>query len=125
MIDLAQEYGLDITSPSANEAGWWECRAFDRVDNRPSASISERTGAYHDFATSQNIDFFELAVRLGAYEDTYTAIDDLGSQFCTDPTAFADEMDWPELEPLRERLLPVPSLDPAMIPAPSAAGWST
>jgi hypothetical protein len=122
VIELAQEWGLDITATSANEAGFWECRAFDRADDHPSASINERSGVYHDFATGENIKFLELGVLLEAYGDIDAAIDDLGSRFCSHSSPFDEETDWPEPEPLREQLLPVPTLDPAMIPAP-CRGW--
>lgn len=76
-LDIAREaelLGVKFTSAEANEAGWRECRAIDRPDEKPSAAVNVAStngllGRYTDLASrdqsnSRSISFFELASRL-------------------------------------------------------------
>jgi hypothetical protein len=63
---VAEQYGLRLAGRQPNPDGWVSCRAFDREDRHPSASINAQTGVYFDFTTCQILSFFDLIAELSA-----------------------------------------------------------
>ena len=125
---LAKEFGLEVTSKAPDAKGWRQCRAFDRVDNKPSAGINEETGVYHDFGTNESLSFIALAMRLKPEEfpDEQVVVAYLAERYGVAPLA-ADPFggyggDLPVPRPIHAELAPVPELPPEFLPAPFR-GW--
>jgi hypothetical protein len=78
--EIAQAYGLEVRQ-HPNSAGFYECRAVDRDDNRWSCTIDPRTGVYRDWATGETISFFDLLMKLdpGTFPKFPVAVNKLGA----------------------------------------------
>lgn len=62
-VGLAKRFGLRVTGRRTH-AGWHECRAIGRDDNRPSAAIHESSGVYKDQGTNVRLPFLDLVAHL-------------------------------------------------------------
>lgn len=63
-VDVARRYGLRLAGKRTQ--GWVGCRAINREDKEPSASIHGETGYYIDFGSGVEYSFWELLQALGA-----------------------------------------------------------
>ena len=81
LATLAAEWNIELTGKIRD--GWMECRAFDRVDNVPSAAIHQETLVYKDLGRGPEkaISIFDLAIQVGAYRDFPSAVNGLGERF--------------------------------------------
>ena len=60
-----EELGVRFTD-HVSPSGWFECHAFDREDNNPSAAVNIKEGRYVDHGdTEKSGDLFDLAYRSG------------------------------------------------------------
>lgn len=73
---LASSWGLRLSGRSPNSKGWVSCHSIFREDRHPSAGFCPLTGAYWEPGFGI-INFFALAIQLGAYADFNAAVDDL------------------------------------------------
>jgi hypothetical protein len=75
-VELAKQWGVRIISGKPNSRGWAKCRSIFRDDKDPSARFHVGTGGYWEDQLGI-INFFALAVAVGAYPDFKSAIEDL------------------------------------------------
>lgn len=79
VIALVGSWGVRFTGSKRGD--WFECRAVDRDDNKPSAAVSARTGAYVDLGSGTKLGLFDLAATLGISSDWREAVASLGDRF--------------------------------------------
>jgi hypothetical protein len=73
-LSLAERWGLRIVGHTPNAAGWITCRSIFREDRHPSARIHSTTGAYWEAGLGGVMNFFGLAMELGAFPDFPSAV---------------------------------------------------
>lgn len=76
---LAKSWGLRLTGRRTKK-GWHECHALGREDRRPSAGFEPESGVYSEPHITK-MSFFDLAVRLGAYQSWQDAVNSLGQAY--------------------------------------------
>lgn len=83
-LDLSAEYqalGLRFTASAPDAAGWRECRAMGRPDNKPSAAVNMKTGLYHDMGGGGcTLNFFDFALKYGSFGSWINTIQHFSKQ---------------------------------------------
>ena len=89
LIEFARELGLRLVVEGPDHNGWWRCRAYDREDRKPSASINVITGYYHDHGSDEGLSIFDLATAMDpeSYPDFPTTVNALGDRYIGEPEA--------------------------------------
>jgi hypothetical protein len=81
-LALARSWGLRVVDDHANADGWHRARALGREDRRPSGAFHPESGRYWEAVEHpRTIDFFDLAVRLGAWPGFKEALRGLASMY--------------------------------------------